>query len=126
MESPQTFGGFVRQLRLQEARMGLRAFADLLDMEASNLSSIEAGRAKPPANPERLKEMADALGLSDDDPRRGEFFTLAAKDTDRVPVDVADACKSLPGVPVLVRTVANKQLGAKQLRDLADYISRHY
>ena len=60
-------------------------------------------------------------------PGRGVLtFDLAAKAQNRIPADVAEAVKKQPGVPVLVRTVANRQLSEKKLRELAKYIEDFY
>lgn len=122
----ETFGGLLKKLRLEEANIGLRAFADLIDMKPSNLSNVERGRIPPPANRKAIDSICDALGLSAQNPRRDELFDLAAQAKNRIPVDVAEAVKKQPGIPVLVRTVANKQLSEKKLRELAEYIKKFY
>ena len=121
-----TFGGMLKKLRLEEANIGLRAFADLIDMKPSNLSNIERGRIPPPASRKAIDGIGDALGLPKEDPRRGKLFDLAAKAKNRIPADVAEAVKEQAGIPVLVRTVANKQLSEKKLRELAEYIKKFY
>lgn len=121
-----TFGQMLKKLRLEEANIGLRAFADLINMKPSNLSNIERDRVPPPANRKAIDCICDALGLAKADPRRENLFDLAAKAKNRIPADVADAVKKQPGIPVLVRTVANKQLSEKKLRELAEYIKKFY
>lgn len=122
----QTFGGLLKKIRVEEADIGLRAFADLIDMKPSNLSNVERNRIPPPASRKAIVQICDALGLAKDDPRRESLFDLAAEAKNRIPADVADAVKNTPGIPVLVRTVANKQLSEKKLRELADYIRKFY
>jgi len=122
----ETFGALLKKIRVEEADIGLRAFADLVNMKPSNLSNIERGRIPPPANRKAIETMSNALGLPRDDPRRERLFDLAAKAKNRVPADVADAVKAQPGIPVLVRTVVNKQLDENKLRELADYIKEFY
>ncbi|MEK7996288.1 MAG: helix-turn-helix transcriptional regulator [Planctomycetota bacterium] len=124
--SGETFGGLLKEIRVKEADIGLRAFADLIDMKPSNLSNIERNRIPPPANRQAIVRICDALGLAKNDPRRDELFDLAAGAKARIPADVADAVKNQPGVPVLVRTVANKQLSEEKLLDLAEYIKKFY
>jgi len=123
-ETPQTFGELLKKIRLEEAKVGLRAFAELIDWQPSNLSSLERGRAKPPADPDKIREICDALGLSGDDPRRTEFFDLAARNG--VPGDVAEALKEQPAIPVLVRAVANRRLDDEKLKELAEYVEKYY
>lgn len=121
-----TFGALLKKLRIEEADIGLRAFADLINMKPSNLSNMERDRIPPPANREAIDRIGDALGLPIGDPRRNELFDLAAKAKNRIPADVAEAVKEQPGIPVLVRTVANKQLSEEKLKELAEYIKKFY
>ncbi len=125
-KSKTTFGQMLKKLRLDEAGIGLRAFAAMIEMQPSNLSNIERDRIAPPASSQRLDCICDALGLADSDSRRAQLFDLAANAANRIPADVADAVRKQPGVPVLVRTVANKQLSEKKLRELAEYIKEYY
>ncbi len=122
----KTFGKMLKKLRLEEARIGLRAFADLINMKPSNLSNLERDRIPPPANKKAIDTISDALGLAREDPRTHELFDLAAKAKGRVPADVAEAVKRQAGIPVLVRTVANKQLSESRLAELAAYITKFY
>lgn len=122
----QTFGRLLKEIRVKEADIGLRMFANLIDMKPSNLSNVERDRIRPPANRQAIVRICDALGLAKNDPRRERLFDLAAEAGNRIPADVADAVKNQPGVPVLVRTVANKQLSEGKLRELAEYIKRFY
>jgi transcriptional regulator with XRE-family HTH domain len=123
--SSSTFGQELKRLRLG-AQIGLRAFSSLIDMAPSNLSNIERDKAPPPAKREKLELICSALGLDPDDPQREKLFDLAAAwDEGRIPADVREAVRK-PGIPVLVRTVANKQLSKKKLRELAEYIASYY
>ena len=122
----KTFGAAIKKLRVEHARVGLRAFADLVNMKPSNLSNMERDRVAPPANKKTIDLICDALGLATDDPRRSELFDLAAKAKSRIPADVAELVKGQPGIPVLVRTVGNKQLSEEKISELADYIKKFY
>jgi len=122
----KTFGGLLKKLRVEKAGIGLRTFADLINMKPSNLSNIERDRIAPPASRKAIDIICNALGLPVNAPEREEFFDLAAKAKNRIPADIAEAVKEQPGIPVLVRTVANKQLNENKLRELADYIKKFY
>jgi transcriptional regulator with XRE-family HTH domain len=126
LKPKQSFGALLKKIRVEESGVGLRAFADLINMKPSNLSNIERGRIPPPAGRKAIDAICDALGLASDDTRREELFDLAAKAKNRIPADVADAVRAQPGIPVLVRTVANKQLSEDKLKELADYIKKFY
>lgn len=121
----ETFGGYLCKLRL-EAVIGLRNFAKLISMQPSNYSNIERGKAAPPASKETIDEICDTLGLGDDSAERSKLFDLAVKDRNRAPADVEKTIKEFPGIPVLVRTIANKQLTEKQLSGLTQYIKTQY
>lgn len=122
-----TFGGLLKKVRVERAGIGLRRFADLVDMQPSNLSNIERNRIPAPANKKTITLMCDTLGLPKDDELRTKFFDLAATShSGRIPADVAGIVREQPGVPVLVRTVANKQLSEQKLRELAKYIEEQY
>ncbi len=125
-KSKETFGQMLKKLRLDEAGIGLRAFAAMIEMQPSNLSNIERDRISPPASRQAVDRICDTLGLADSDPRGAQLVDLAANAPSRIPADVADAVRRQPGVPVLVRTVANKQLSEKKLRELAEYIKEFY
>lgn len=120
------FGAMLKKLRLDVANIGLRAFADLINMKPSNLSNLERGRITPPASKETIDLICDTLGLAKQDPKRATMFDLAARSPNRIPADVAKVVKDQPGVPVLVRTVANRQLSEEKLRELAEYIKDFY
>ena len=102
-----TFGQMLKKLRLEDA-------------------NIERDRIPPPANRKTIDSICAALGLPKTDRYREELFDLAAKAKSRIPADVADEVKKQPGIPVLVRTVANKQLSERKLRELAEYIKKFY
>ena len=123
---PATFGQLLKKLRLEKAGLGLRAFAELIEMAPSNLSNIERDRIIPPAGRENIDRICDALGLSKKDENRERLFDLSAEARGGVPADVADIIKEKPGVPVLVRSVANKRLSEKKLKELAEYIKKFY
>lgn len=122
----ETFGGLLKKIRLEEAKVGLRAFAELIDWQPSNLSNLERGRLSPPADAQTITSICDALGLSEDDPRRAQLFDLAARQKNAVPGDVAQVIKEQPGIPVLIRAVANRRLDDDKLKELAEYIKKFY
>jgi transcriptional regulator with XRE-family HTH domain len=125
-KATEIFGGLVKKIRLEETKVGLRAFAELIEWQPSNLSNLERGRLAPPADGKTITSICNALGLSEDDPRRSRLFDLAAKEKKAIPQDVAKAIKEQPGIPVLVRAVANKRLDDDKLKELAEYIKKFY
>jgi len=124
-ETAKTFGSYLKDLRLKRG-IGLREFAKLINMKPSNFSNIESGRAAPPANVEALGVICDTLGLGKGSDEWARLFDLAANDQKRIPADVAKSIKQFEGIPVLVRTIANKKLSEKQLRELTRYIQDNF
>ena len=121
-----TFGELLKKLRLEKAQVGLRVFAGLIEMAPSNLSDIERNRKAPPASRKKIDQICQALGLPRDSEYREQLFDLSARAKGRIPADVAEAIKEEPAIPILVRTVANRQLGRKKLEELTEYIKRYY
>ena len=124
-QSGETFGAYVRQLRL-DAGYGLRPFATQAGFQPSNLSNIERGKLPPPKDPERLEQLADALGLAEESGERSRFFDLAAAAHDAaLPADVEQFARRRRAIPVLLRTVKTKKLSDDDIRKLAEHIDKH-
>ncbi len=117
------FGSTLKRLRLH-AGIGLRRFAEMIDMPPSNLSALEHGRRNPPVDPERLRDIADALALPEGSDEWQEFFDSARRQ-DELPADVRHvAGRNL--VPALLRTIDNRQLGDEEIAQLiAEINTRH-
>jgi transcriptional regulator with XRE-family HTH domain len=113
----QAFGKLLRRFRLR-AGIGLRRFAEMIEVEPSNLSALEHGRRSPPAEPERLRAIADAVGLVEGSADWEAFFNAARKPGE-LPADVRQlADRKL--VPTLLRTIDNQQLTDQQIARLID------
>ena len=117
------FGALLKNLRI-EAGFGLRRFADLIEMQPSNLSALENGRRPPPTEEDKLTQIASALGLADG---CKEWFSLfdAAKREGGLPADVQHMANRKM-VPALLRTIENCQLTDEQLGRLVKEIEERY
>ena len=116
-QTKETFGKYLKQLRLT-AGYGLRRFAALIEMKASNLCDIEHNRRAMPR--EYIEPAAEALGLSQGSPEWDKFFDLARK-TDELPADVQQVARR-SFVPALLRTIDNVQLSDDDIKKLIDDI----
>ncbi len=94
--------------------------------QPSNLSDIERGKKPPPKHPERLVEIADALGLLEGSSERKQLFDLAAEAQDAaLPADVEQYARGRKLIPVLLRAAKAKHLTDEKFRELTEYINRH-
>ena len=120
------FGEFLRESRLK-AGFGLRAFAEAVEMQPSNLSNIEHGRIYPPQNSKILTRIADSLGFPKGSQERQRLFDLAVSHKkSALPSDVASFAAKTAGIPVLLRTIQNKSLGKEDIEKLTDFINEQY
>ena len=115
VESGKTFGAYLRQLRLQ-AGYGLRRFANLIEIKASNLCDIEHGRRSMPK--EYLEPAAEVLRLESAD--WVKFFELARRN-DELPADLRKVAQRR-FVPALLRTIDNAQLSDADIKALIENI----
>ena len=87
--SPNKFGEFISKRR-KEKELSLRKMADLLDLSPAYWSDIEKGRRNPP-NIEKLKEIAELLGLSQEE--IDMIIDMASEDRDEIPMDLTEYIK---------------------------------
>jgi len=111
------FGGFLKAQRLK-AGFGLRRFADLIEMPASNLSAIEHGRRSMPAD--KLLLSAEVIGLTKGTSDWDDFFDLGSA-VERVPADVQKIVNK-GFIPALLRTIDNVQLNDEDIKKLIEEI----
>lgn len=117
VESGKTFGAYLRQLRLQ-AGYGLRRFANLIEIKASNLCDIEHGRRSMPK--EYLEPAAEVLRLETESADWVKFFELARR-SDELPADLRKVAQRR-FVPALLRTIDNAQLSDADIKALIEDI----
>lgn len=103
----EDFGELLRNYRLA-AGFGLRRFAAMVNLKASNLSDVEHGRRRPPEDRDKLREIADALGLVEGSEECRHLYD-AARRPGGLPADLRHMADRRM-VPALLRTIDNLQL----------------
>jgi transcriptional regulator with XRE-family HTH domain len=112
-DKEKNFGSYLKELRLKSG-FGLRRFANLIEMKASNLCDIEHNRRSMPK--EYMEPVADALGLEKGTAVWEKFFELACKN-DELPADVQRVARRR-FVPALLRTIDNVKLSDDEIKQL--------
>lgn len=89
MEKPtMSFGEYIKKKRMQHSpRITLRQMAEELNMNLTHLSDIENGR-KNPFDKDKIDLFCEILDLTEED--KANLFDLAARDSDSIPMDIAD------------------------------------
>ena len=108
------FGDLFKQLRLN-AGLTLRQFCEENSFDAGNISKLERGILPPPHSPEKLCAYADALKIKPGDDAYLDFFDLASVATKHFPLKNLSEQTLLDKLPVLFRTLDNKDLTADKL-----------
>jgi transcriptional regulator with XRE-family HTH domain len=117
------FGTILKKLRIK-AGFGLRRFAELIEMQPSNLSALENGRRRPPTDEEKLRLIAETLGLADGSDEWAAIFD-AARRNGSLPADLRHVTERKL-VPVLLRTIDNCQLNNEQIANLIKEIEERH
>ncbi|MCY2928204.1 MAG: helix-turn-helix transcriptional regulator [Planctomycetota bacterium] len=119
MAGNKRFGDRIRLLRearkKEDPAFSLRKFAQAVGISPTFLSKIEKGEFTPPA-PERIKKMAELLGVDAD-----ELLALANK----MDPDLSDIIKDQPkAMADFLRTARDAGLTVEDLRAITEKIRR--
>lgn len=115
------FHEYLKNLRMVR-EMGLRELAHKIGWDVGNYSKIERGLLSPPQKEEFIEQLASALKLSADE--RQKLSDMSALSSGKIPADIADDMKRYEFLPVLMRTIANKQLTDEQLKELTERVNK--
>jgi len=115
------FGDYFKELRLK-SKVTLRQFCEVNGFDPGNISKIERGILPPPTSKEKLDHYATTLGIGPGDDEYLTFLDLAR--TSRVRAVVRDVTDSelLNMLPVLFRTVDNKDITPEKLDRIVNLI----
>jgi transcriptional regulator with XRE-family HTH domain len=117
------FGDLVRGRRA-ELRLGLRDFALRADVDAGNLSKLERGRLNPPQDPAVIDRICVALEWDLESENAQALRDVAALENGRIPEDLLKDEEVMSRMPLLLRTVHNRQLEPEEIEKLIDVIRR--
>ena len=113
------FGRRIRELReakkLVDPRFSLRKFAEAVGISATLLSKVETGEFAPPG-PEKIKKMAQLLGVDAD-----ELLALANKVDPNLSAIIKEQPKAMAD---FLRTARDLNLGDDDLRKLTERLRK--
>lgn len=115
------FGETVRERRKQ-LRLGLREFAQRAGMDPGNLSKIERGRLGAPQSEEILDRICEALEWRPGSEEAELLKDQAAIESGQIPAGILQDEVVMAKVPLLLRTLQNRQLDPEQLDRLIELI----
>jgi len=118
-----SFGDFFRALRVEREET-LRQFCLKNGFDAGNISRLERGRLPPPRSREKLDEYAKGLGLEEGSDDWYKFFDLAAISAGRIPPAILSDEEVVARLPLVFRTLANRQVDGDELDRLIELIRR--
>jgi transcriptional regulator with XRE-family HTH domain len=115
------FGEYFKKLRIG-SMMTLRHFCEVNGFDPGNISKLERGVLPPPHDEDKLKKYALALGAKVGSDEYKTFFSLAK--AFKVLDNVQDLTVSelLNMLPVLFRTVDNKDITPEKLERIINLI----
>ncbi len=115
------FGEYFKTLRLR-SQMTLRHFCESNGFDPGNISKLERGILPAPHSEEKLNTYAKALGIKPGDDEYLTFFDYAK--TSRISTNMQDLTDGelLNMLPVLFRTVDNKDITPEKLERIITLI----
>ena len=117
------YGEMLRTIRTEKA-ITLRELASNSDIDAAYLSRIERCTIPPPQKAELLNAINEAISATPE-----ESIALkdqSAIDNKQFPQDIAENIKEMVGIPLLLRTMANKKMTEEQIRKVTAFINERY
>ena len=117
------FGAYHKEKRIALG-LTLRVFCLRFDFDPGNVSRIERGRVKPPADPDVLTRHAKALSLKKGSDDWVTFFDLAAAGRGEIPADLLSDDDVVAKLPVVFRTLRGDKVDPSRIDALIDLIRR--
>lgn len=112
----QSFGTLLREHRLRMG-IGLREFAEMIPIKASNLSGLENDSRPPIRDLEKLRHIAELLGLKEHS-ADWQTFVNSARKPRSIPADLTEFPMQSGVVLSLLRTIDRHQPSESELEDI--------
>jgi transcriptional regulator with XRE-family HTH domain len=117
------FGEFIKKRRLDKG-LGLREFCKQIEIDASNWSKVERGVLSPPQDEEKLRNIAQALGIKFQSEEWKEMQDLANIDAGIIPTDILSDKQVLEALPMFFRTIRSEKPTPEELDKLINIIRK--
>jgi len=117
------FGKFIKERRIEKG-ITLREFCKLIGTDASNWSKIERGQKAPPKSDEKLKKIAEVLGIPFGSDLWITMKDKAEIDTGYIPSDIRSDKELLGHLPMFFRTIRSEKPSAEDLDNLIEMIRK--
>ena len=116
-----TFGEFFKELRLRKA-LTLRQYCQEYGHDPGNISRIERGQLPAPKAETLLRAYAESLGVNEGTDDWLKFLDLAAVSNQTYGISAIKQAELLNRLPLLFRTLDNKELTEERLNQLIEMI----
>lgn len=117
------FGDFIKNQRL-DRDIGLREFCRRLSIDASNWSKVERGVLPPPQDEDKLRQIADVIGINTESQLFIEMKDKAAIDSGIIPKDLLSDQEILNSLPMFFRTIRSEKPTPEELEKLIEKIRK--
>lgn len=117
------FGEFIKKRRIDRG-LGLREFCKQIEIDASNWSKVERGVLSPPQDEEKLKPIAQALGIKFGSKEWKEMKDMANIDAGIIPADILSDKQVLDSLPMFFRTIRSEKPTPEELDKLINIIRK--
>ncbi len=115
------FGEMVKTARVGK-KIGLREFCKLASVDASNWSKIERGLLAAPRDEEKLRRIAEVLGIEEGSPQFEKLMDEAAIAAGIIPKDFLSDKAVLDSLPLFFRTIRSEKPTAEEIEKIIQKI----
>lgn len=117
------FGEFIKKRRMDK-ELGLREFCKQIEIDASNWSKVEREVLSPPQDEEKLRKIAQALGIKFGSGEWKEMKDLANIGAGIIPADILSDRQVLDSLPMFFRTIRSEKPTPEELDKLINIIRK--